>query len=122
MTDEDSNQDRDNGNDKDIANKLKDLDALIRQLQPCARDEGVASLLEEKKQERDELRILLQNYKPLHQRLRLAKEARAKASKTLEGAKREEADIVELLALKRAEVDQLKATLLNTTTMSNCWS
>ena len=54
-------------------------------LQPCARDEGVASLLEEKKQERDELKIQLQNYKPLHQRLRLATEDRAKASKVLGG-------------------------------------
>ena len=32
----------------------------------------MAALLEEKKQERDELKILLQNHKPLHQRLRLA--------------------------------------------------
>ena len=60
-------------------------------------------MLEEKKQERDE---------PFHQPLRLATEARAKASKALESAKREEADIVELLALKRAEVDQFKATLV----------
>ena len=103
--DEDSSQDRDKGNTKEIANKLKDLDSLIRQLQPCARDD-VASLLEEKKQERDELKIQLQNYKPLHQRLRLATEAMAKASKALESAKRQEADIVELLPLKRAEVDQ----------------
>ena len=109
--DEDSSQDRDRGNSKEVANKLKDLDTLIRQLQPCAKDDGVAALLEEKKQERDELKIRLQNHKPLHQRLRLAKEERAKASKALEVAKREEADIVELLALKRAEVDQLKATL-----------
>ena len=99
--DEDSSKDRDKGNTKEIANKLKDLDSLIRQLQPCARDKGVATLLEEKKQERDELTIQLQNYKPLHQRLRLATEARAKASKALESAKREEADF--------------KAT-------SNCWS
>ena len=110
--DEDSSQDRDNGNSKEVANKLKDLDTLFRQLQPCAKDEGVAALLEEKKQERDELRIQLQNHKPLHQRLRLATEARAKASKGLKVAKREEADIVDLLALKRAEVDQFKATLL----------
>ena len=53
---EDSSQDRDKDNTKEIANKPKDLDALIRQLQPCARD-----LLEEKKQERDELKIQLQN-------------------------------------------------------------
>ena len=72
----------------------------------------MAALLEEKKQERDELKTQLQNHKPLHQRLRLATEARAKASKALEIAKKEEADIVELLALKRAEVDQFKATLL----------
>ena len=95
-----------------FANKLKDLDTLIRQFQPCAKDDGVAALLEEKKQERDELKIQLQNHKPLHQRLRLATEARAKASKALEVANREEADIVELLALKRAEVDQHNATLL----------
>ena len=50
--DEDPSKDRDKGNTKEIANKLKDLDSHIRQLQPCARDEGVASLLEEKKQER----------------------------------------------------------------------
>ena len=36
--DEDSSQDRDKGNTREIANTLKDLDALIRQLQPCARD------------------------------------------------------------------------------------
>ena len=100
------------GNSKEVANKLKDLDTLIRQLQPCAKDDAVAALLEEKKQERDERKIRLQNHKPLLQRLRLATEAKAKASKALEIAKREEADIVELLALKRAEVDQLKATLL----------
>ena len=64
-----------------------------------------------KKQERDELKVQLRNCKPLHRRLRLATEATAKASKVLEVAKREEAD-VELLALKRAEVDQFKATLL----------
>ena len=46
--DEDSSQDRDKGNTKEIAHKLKDLDSLIRQHQPCARDEGVASMLEEK--------------------------------------------------------------------------
>ena len=84
--DEDSSQDRDKGNTKEIANKLK------------------GSSLLEQKQERDELKIQLQNYKPFHQ-----PEARAKASKALEGAKREEADIVELLALKRAEVNQFKA-------------
>ena len=110
--DEDLNQDRDKCNSKEVANKLKDLDTLIRQLQPCAKDDRVAALLEEKKQERDELKIQLQNHKPLHQRLRLATEARAKASKALEIAKKEEADIVELLALKRAEVDQFKATRL----------
>ena len=110
--DEDSNQDRDKCNSKEVANKLKDLDTLIRQLQPYAKDDRVAALLEVKKQERDELKIQLQNHKPLHQRLRLATEARAKASKALEIAKKEEADIVELLALKRAEVDQFKATLL----------
>ena len=64
------------------------------------------------KQERDELKIQLQNHKPPHSRLRLDTEARAKASKALEVAKREEADIVELSALKRAEVDQFKGTLL----------
>ena len=110
--DEDLNQDRDKCNSKEVANKLKDLDTLIRQLQPCAKDDRVAALLEEKKQERDELKIQLQSHKPLHQRLRLATEARAKASKALEIAKKEEADIAELLALKRAEVDQFKATLL----------
>ena len=110
--DEDSNQDRDKCNSKEVANKLKDLDTPIRQLQPCAKDDRVAALLEEKKQERDELKIQLQNHKPLHQRLRLATEATAKASKALEVAKKEEADIAELLALKRAEVDQFKATLL----------
>ena len=110
--DEDSSQDRDKGNSKEVANKLKDVVTLIRQLQPCAKDEGVAAKLEEKKQERDELKIQLQNRKPLHHRLRLATEARAKASKALEVAKREEADTAELLALKRAEVDQIKATLL----------
>ena len=110
--DEDLNQDRDKCNSKEVANKLKDLDTLIRQLQPCAKDDRVAALLEEKKQERDELKIRLQSHKPLHQRLRLATEARAKASKALEIAKKEEADIAELLALKRAEVDQFKATLL----------
>ena len=94
--DEDSSQDRDKGNSREVANKLKDLDTLIRQLQPCAKDEGVATLLEEKKQERDELKIQLQTHKPLHQRLRLATEARAKASKALEITKRQEADIVEL--------------------------
>ena len=45
--DEDSSQDRDKGSSKEVANKLKDLDTLIRQLQPCAQDGGVASLLEE---------------------------------------------------------------------------
>ena len=35
--DEDSSQDRDKGNTKELGNKLKDLDAVIRQLQPCAR-------------------------------------------------------------------------------------
>ena len=110
--DEDSSQDRDKCNSKEVANNLKDMDTLIRQLQPCAKDEGVTALLEEKKQERDELKIQLQNHKPLRHRLRLATEARAKASKALEVAKLEEADIVELLALKRAEVDQFKATLL----------
>ena len=59
-----------------------------------------------------ELKIPLQTHKLLYHRLRLATEARAKASKALEVAKREEADIVELSAVKRAEVDQLKATLL----------
>ena len=72
----------------------------------------MAALLKDKKQELDELQIRLQNHKPLHQRLRLATEARAKASKALEFAKREEADIVELLALSVRKVDQLKATLL----------
>ena len=35
----------------------EDLDTLTRQLHPCAKDEGVAALLEEMKQERDELKI-----------------------------------------------------------------
>ena len=120
--DDDSSQDRDKGNTKEIANKLKDLDSLIRQPQPCARDEGVASMLEEKKQERDELKIQLQNYKPLHQRLRLATEARAKASKALESAKREEADIVELLAPSVRRSISSRPRFSSTTTMSNCWS
>ena len=37
--DEDLNQDRDKCNSKEVANKLKDLDILIRQLQPCAMDD-----------------------------------------------------------------------------------
>ena len=119
--DEDSRQDRDKGNSNE-ANKLKDPDTPKRQLQPCAKDDGVTILLEEKMQERDELNIQLQNHKPLLQRLRLATEAKAKASKGLEVAKREEADIVELSALKRTEVGQFKDSrtrICNTTTVSN---
>ena len=97
--DEDSSQDRDNCNTKEVANKLKDLDALIRQLQPCARDEGVASLLEEKEQERDELKIQLQNYKPLHH---------GSQGEGQQGSRRCQAG----RGGHRAEVDQFKATLL----------
>ena len=51
--DEDWSHDRDKGNSTEVANKVKDLHTLIRN-QPCARDEGVAAALEEKKQECDE--------------------------------------------------------------------
>ena len=57
----------------------------------------MAFLLEGKKQEQ-----------PLHQRLRLATEGQQSSG----GCQAAEADIVELSALNRSEVDQFKATLL----------
>ena len=93
----------DKGNSKKVANKLKDL---------APRTGAWPLFWRRRSQSTTSSRYICRTTSSLHQRLRLATEARAKASKALQVAKREEADIVELLALKRAEVDQFKATLL----------
>ena len=73
-------------------------------------------------EEREELKIQLQNCKPLHQRLRLATEDKAKDSKALEVAKREEAGIVELSASSVRRSISSRPRFSSPSSMSNCWS
>ena len=121
--DEDSSQDRDKGNSKEVANKVKDLNTSTRQFHPCAKDEGVTALSEEKKQERDELEIQLQNHKPLHHRFAPGHRGKGEGQQRSGGrqaGKRRTSWSLEPSSLRRSISSRPR--FCSRTTLSNSWS